>query len=206
MANPKKQRPLHYLQKRVTNNRFLCFQVLVQARKHSHIVHLCETIALSIKWSNKLTHFMIFEPLGKDLQILITETSKTGGFLLDVIKKVAKHVLLALKTLHGFEIDGHKFIHSDIKPCNIAACMSQKDVHDQLKDLIKSRPSLQSFRMACKQKSWIFKRKLNEEKVWKALSECTEAPQIEEESSDLKFKLIDFGNVLVNFNNLYFSI
>ena len=149
---------------------------------------------------------MIFEPLGKDLQILITEASKIGGFPLDVIKKVVKHILLALKTLHGFEIDGHKFIHSDIKPKNIAAYMSQKDIHDQMKNLIKSRPSLQSLRMACKQKSWIFKRKLNEDKVWKALSECAEAPQIAEESSDLKFKLIDFGNVLVNFNNLYFSV
>ena len=141
---------------------------------------------------------MIFEPLGKDLEILIWEASKIGGFPLDIIKKVAKHILLALKTLHGCNISGRKFIHSDIKPKNITACMSQKDISDQLKDLIKSRPSLQPLRMACQQKTGIFKKKLNEDLIWEAFNECTEVNPTIGTSTDFIFKLIDFGNVLVS--------
>ena len=140
-------------------------------------------------------YFSVYEPLGKDLEILISETSKRGGFSVGVIQIVAKHILLALKTLHECEIDGVKVVHTDIKPKNIAACMSQNSFSDQLKTILKDPDNVYSLRMACETKipkiDYLF------HFYFQKLNACQLPSPMETTSKGLAFKLIDFGNVMV---------
>ena len=132
---------------------------------------------------------IVFEPLGKTLLMLMDETREDGGLSNEIIKRVAKDILSALKILH----DDCKYLHSDIKPANIAACTSQRNLLDQINDIIDSRKSLEPFRMSTKQNTE-FNEKKQRSRLQKFISEV-DVPELE---NPLTFKLIDFGNAMVS--------
>ena len=164
----------------------LGFQVLQQ--NHPNIVQFYESGRLEI--NKKTAYFAVFEPLGKDLLTLISESVKIGGFSISIIKRIAIDVLSALKTLHGVS----KVVHTDIKPNNIAVTCSQESIFHQLEDIVKSRKSLTPLRMSCQKASDFFEKKTRQK-----LKECMEEFALSqcEMATPLNFKLIDLGCAMV---------
>ena len=145
------------------------------------------------------TFFAIFEPLGKNLETIIHESA--NGLSIPIIKKLAKDILSALKTIHDdCEIDGKRLVHGDIKPQNIAVCQSQKQLYLQLEELVKQRNSLEPLRMGfCQEK----KKLENEDRIRDDFAACLKTLSSSlsvfeaEELKPMTFKLIDFGNAMV---------
>ena len=123
--------------------------------------------------------------------MLIHEASEKNGILsMDMVKKVAKHILLALQTLH----DDYGIIHTDIKPANIATCVSKGTWKLQLKNVVESKQSLDKLRMSCKPTS-----DFNEEDARGRLKHALDClpSTITDKPKPPVFKLIDFGNASV---------
>ena len=62
---------------------------------------------------------LVFEPLGENLLALIERHKKTG-VAVDLVRVIAKQMLLGLQYLH----DECDLVHTDIKPENIRECSS----------------------------------------------------------------------------------
>ena len=146
------------------------------------------------------TEFIVFEPLGKTLQILMDEAAESGGLPLEVIKEVARHILTALQ----FIVKTRGIIHADIKPSNIATQITQRSLGLQLKNILDTGKSLEPFRMLC-QKNLDFegrKRRTLLNEIIQNFDIPGEVPH----SDSLVFVLIDFGNCQVNFLNKIISL
>ena len=142
----------------------------------------------------------VYEPLGKDLSVLIRE-APNHCLPINLIKKIAKHILLALQTLHS---DEFKIVHTDIKPANIATCISQRSLFLQLDNIVQSKMSLQSLRMTFIRRSAYG---IDTAKIRacfeKDLKDFSTSNTMEGEINKLNFKLLDFGNcheIEVRFN------
>ena len=136
----------------------------------------------------------IFEPLGKDLHCIIHNMGAIPGFKIEVIKRIAKDILNALKTLHG----ECGMVHTDIKPHNIATTISKKSLRRQFEEIVHPNTNLDSIRMSVKQsKKSSFDAQNSKRTLKKWLKDL---PPLEDgQPEDLKFKLIDFGNAVVSF-------
>ena len=113
-----------------------------------------------------------------------------GGFSAEVVKKVAKDILSALTILHDCEM-----VHTDIKPSNIAASVSQSNLLNYFDEVVKGDDTLKNLRMSVKQGRSINvvakKKKFN---GW-----LKNIPTSQHGSGEnLHFKLIDFGNSMVS--------
>ena len=171
-----------------------------QTRNHPNIIQFYDQfIREDVNQDNDTdtTFFAIFEALGQNLETIIQESA--NGLPIEIIKKLAKDILSALKAIHDdCEINGKRLVHWDIKPPNIAACQSQKQLYLQLEEIVKQRKSLQPLRM-----SRINKQLAGEERIRKDFKACLKVlssslPAFEaEESKPLTFKLIDLGNATV---------
>lgn len=146
---------------------------------------------------NAISCFGIFELLGKDLNVIMFEGK--GGFSVEVIKKVAKDILSALKTLH---VDC-KIIHGDIKPGNIATSISKANVRRQFDGIVKSDKHLECLRMSVKQKTDFDVERKRRIEGW--LNKLPKS-ETEETNNDLTFKLIDFGMVNVGFFKIIITL
>ena len=164
-------------------------QVYERTRNHPNILHMYEGRHLII--DKKQVTMVLFEPLGKSLHFLMYEASACGGFSINLIKKVAKDILAALKRLH----DDCGFLHTDVKLSNIATTTFQKKLYQQLKEIVDEQKCLKPLRMTCQQGDNQF----NEEGARERFEMWVEklSPlENKEETEEVSFKLLDLGNAM----------
>ena len=136
------------------------------------------------------TYFLLFESLGKTVQTIIDDNFEIGGLSVEIVKRIAKNMLSALKQLHE-----ENWIHLDIKPGNIATKVSQQSLFYQLKAVIDSQRSLEPFRMSCKKGS-----EFDGPKRRRLLKRCLRDVKLSPEENDdekLTFILKNFESVKV---------
>ena len=132
----------------------------------------------------KTTQMAVYEPLGQNLDDIIY-TAMDNRVSMKMIKKVAKDILTALQFLH----DDCGVVHGDIKPQNIVASASQKELAVQLRNTLKSGKPLTALNMQCDGS-------VDDKKIRKELLKLLWDMKAADGSAD--FKLIDFGHTQVS--------
>ena len=120
------------------------------------------------------------------------EASKDGGLAMDVIRKIIKDMLEALRHLHS----AWNQSHTNIKPSKIATELSQRNLWLQMNEYLNSGKSLEPFRMSSQQGTE-FDGPKRRRKMIAALKDF-QPPEGENESKVLNFKLTGLRHVLVS--------